>query len=929
MPWNRIDVRVNSVVSPLNSASWLELTDFSVGYYGIATCTLTDKRIKHEQTALAYPNDLIELSIDHFSNIIWKGRVSKYVPGGVTQEGVTVECVRLEDILRRRTCRWNSIPNRSYNRSFLTDVTAPDFDGTVSDTHRWTLGQILVDVLEHAFGINTPSRLIANGGFANGPLVSAIPLHHPDPTSVTDPYASVATLGPARDYLDQLIWDAAEIMALLDIRIPDLSFQHMDLWEVIEAIVQGGGEHGVFIDPTQEHTPRLVVHKFSTSTLCQLQVGQHGTHVETPSFRVKDDQWEYSDEHVKNIIVIEGTGTIGHTDPTLPEANPLSGKLDKIDAAGKFYRVRNQDVAPFLIGYDAVDHRALTNSEKKNAVRPRLWKDGALYTDQIATWIPPGLLCLEKGVTTGDLRIEAMFEKPFQIRVGPGPGECTQRPAIGPGSVARYPVPTAFDAFVQFGIAKELHLHEPEFTDGGRKMEQMRNIAQTLPPTGSKPDGKFVVAPMQRRKLDALGVAQFMLATERDDTGYMVQYAEEVQRRFRDISIKLTLTLDGIRLEDLWRLDGNEVGLRKRVSLIGLEGNRWSDAQLQVMSVRVSPPKNEMIVECSSTIYNVTKMYPHIWKRRVEKQKSDKTAQAVHDLMYGDTVADQGSPAPDGEPSLQGMRQLAHDSPSPRFVRYPGFRKHVAMVTAVPETGLGVYEGTRIDEFYQDESTDTTVKFFNLNETLGGTVLLAIRDVVGVFPVYRDSLQILLGNMSGSNVEVQQDEANVSVGTAIDTTFKAVLYDRKPFLIPYDLNDPIFAGGGGHCPPLLQPLFRGEYSWFEVEEEPSGIGRWRLKEGGRFGVAGQCDAAHEYNRSNTAVEREQMVVDMHEGGSFSVDVGSSCPSSDDVPSTESYFGESGSVRSTEKRYWFNLNIPRSCFGNPYVIGDGLNNDFPP
>ena len=218
-PWNQCDIRVNGVTSPLGTGGWLEFKELTVGYYGITSVTLTDNRIKHEATSLAYPNDLIELSIDGFATILWKGRVSKYKPGGVAKEGVEVECVPLESLMRRRICRWNLKPEWQYNQSFLTDTTSPGYSGTLvsPNDHRWTLGEILIDVLEHAFGINTASRTTAGGGYANMPLVSDIPKHHPDPSSVTNPYMSVPVPGPARDYLDQLIWDPAEIKNLLNL----------------------------------------------------------------------------------------------------------------------------------------------------------------------------------------------------------------------------------------------------------------------------------------------------------------------------------------------------------------------------------------------------------------------------------------------------------------------------------------------------------------------------------------------------------------------------------------------------------------------------------------------------------------------------------------------------------------------------------------
>lgn len=786
MAFDRIDAKINGLSSPLGTGGWVELSAFEVGYYGISTCTLTQKNIKHEATALAYPNDLIELSRDGFASILWKGRVSKYTPGGVAQEGVTVECVRLEDVLSRRICRWNAKSMYSYNQGLQTDTSSPSYDGNVTITspsdHRWTLGQILIDVLEHAVGINTTSRLTAGGGYANFPIVSNIPLHHPDPSSVTNPYASVVTPGPARDYLDQLIWDPAEILALLNFRIPDVQFRDMDLWSVIEQIVSEGGEHGVFIDPTQQYTPRLIVHKFSNSTLVTVRAGARGVHAETPSVRLLQDDWVFDDTHVKNLIVIQGADIIGSTNPTLPSTDPLSGKMDQIDATGNVWRVRNQDAFSFLSGNEVTDPRNMQpaivppppagGGDDKKEIRPLLYIGSTPYTTEDALWIGQGICCVKTPLAGQDVRVKAMFAKPFQVVVGPDAASNSRYPAFGP-----------FDAYdglkpdgSRFRIVKEMHISAPEFTAIARKQEQeFPGIFSRPPKAGSKmPGGKLAIVPLQRRKTDALGYRKlFLSVSDRDDVAVMRAYAEEYQRRFRDLSVKLTLTLTGILLEDLWQNSGAEIGLRKRVSLIGLDGNKWSDAQLQVMSVRVDVQNNRTIVECSSTIYNMTKgLNPVIWSRRKAKQKQEKHETDLETLLRADQLGDQGGPAPDGEATLRGFRQLSHQSPMPMFERYPGFRSHLVEITAVPTPkfpyvsgGLGVYTGRRVDEFYEkDDAVDTIVKFFHPREDQGGKVLLKVGDRVVVSPVQRDSLSIFLSKEDeGSHVEVEQDEAHVSV----------------------------------------------------------------------------------------------------------------------------------------------------------------------
>lgn len=155
------------------------------------------------------------------------------------------------------------------------------------------------------------------------------------------------------------------------------------------------------------------------------------------------------------------------------------------------------------------------------------------------------------------------------------------------------------------------------------------------------------------------------------------------------------------------------------------------------------------------------------------------------------------------------------------------------------------------------------------------------------------------------------------------SSFWAVLFDKVSIQIDPDAadsSDPLF--NVPDCPPRLLPLYRGEYSWMEVEPNIYDPGEMKPKKNGRFGIAGECDGAWEINRSNANVHVERMVVRMYRGQSESC-----LPSSDQqISSDVRLFQSSWSASSTNFRYWFNLAVPREDCANRYVISAHPLND---
>lgn len=640
-----IDLRINGLTPVLGG--YVELLSFQTGYFGPTDATIVDKWHRHEDPSVPLrPGDLIEISNDGFASLRFKGRVTHVTPGGMSDEGVTWRVQGLSYILNRWIAKWNEWSDMSYNSNFQMQVDAPQSltgsvgSGTINKKARWSLGEIIIDVLEHAFGINTPSRFTVGGGYANMPSVSDIPMHHPTPDTVQNPYAHLYPAGAARDYIDQLVWYPAQLKSLLDIYVPNLNFTDEHLWDLIESIVQQAGEHGVFIDPSVRTRPELIVHKFSTSVSVPIWAGELTASAETSKYRILDDQWTMDLDNVANVIRIEGAPTVGSTMGPGDTQPSTDGKLTKLDGAGKVWRVQNQDVAKWVWGWDATDvtqnFRDLNVSQYEN-YGPVLYKDGAPYTANPVMWLPRGLM-LSKVALSGDLRVRTLYAKPFVVKVGPAAGFCGQRPTSGMGSVPLYPNATKFDVFNNYGFVREQTYSMPDFVKGTAQVQQQWGALESQPPPNpTRNDGKFEHSLSSSEGMAAKGYQAIAESpTVRDDTGHMIVLAEETQRRLRDEMIRCRLTIDQIKLSDLYAAAGAvEPGLRKNVHILGLVRNRWSDIALQVMSVDADVHNDRMVLECATTVEMVSWRPPAVQRRFKESRllnRALKKGQSIEDI---------------------------------------------------------------------------------------------------------------------------------------------------------------------------------------------------------------------------------------------------------------------------------------------------------
>lgn len=142
----------------------LEIESMEMGYAFPARMTVTSKA--DHDVGLAYMSNWVEMAVSHdeFVTIDFWGYVNTNNPLGITREGIRYEVIGLEAMLNNYVMAWNNMTAYVYNPKNIVDWNSPK--GT-----RWTLKQIIHDVLEHMFGVPAVDAITY-------PYGSAIYPHH-------------------------------------------------------------------------------------------------------------------------------------------------------------------------------------------------------------------------------------------------------------------------------------------------------------------------------------------------------------------------------------------------------------------------------------------------------------------------------------------------------------------------------------------------------------------------------------------------------------------------------------------------------------------------------------------------------------------------------------------------------------------------------
>ena len=172
----------------------LNIIAVTVSYIESDFATLELNGVRHDELPAWLLNNA-RVTIKEDGTTVFDGRVRVNEPGGVAKEGATFRAYGARYFLDKEIiCRING----SATKEWMPNGSATDAGGPLHRVdRRWTVGEALLDIFEHARGIPLEG--------------TALPEHHENPTDVHDTYLS-----------DEFIasYDAADIKAKLDVPLP-------------------------------------------------------------------------------------------------------------------------------------------------------------------------------------------------------------------------------------------------------------------------------------------------------------------------------------------------------------------------------------------------------------------------------------------------------------------------------------------------------------------------------------------------------------------------------------------------------------------------------------------------------------------------------------------------------------------------------------
>ena len=273
--------------------------DTTVTINGVARTDLTVRRITQSYVApwsceLAYVgrhdvqpvpcriNEWVHVRDVETGTLLFRGNITQISPGGVADEGIALLAqgrrFRLENepvnINGSGAYIWNT---RGYLCSHGSGEDSPGRDGG-----KWTVGEIIIDILEHALGLPAAG--------------SDIPGHHSSPGCVTDPYLTAD---------DILAYDAADWLAL-DSMIGEFGVDNTPVAVAISELVSmNGGFYGWFIDPYG--VLRLI--DLDTLPETDIEAGVLGQwqDADDTSFSLLDNRLDWSLDGVYSEVMVQGT----------------------------------------------------------------------------------------------------------------------------------------------------------------------------------------------------------------------------------------------------------------------------------------------------------------------------------------------------------------------------------------------------------------------------------------------------------------------------------------------------------------------------------------------------------------------------------------------------------------------------------------------
>jgi len=277
---------------------------------------------EHEQAPSIPPNAEVDLK-DDSDNLRFSGTLIDVTPGGVLKEGVEYvargrrQTLEDEPVLINGSS-WYVWNPRGAHCSHKGVHDSPNNDGS-----KWTVGQIIIDILEHALGLPGGGSDIAN--------------HHGDSDDVTDTYLTSDTIDS---------YTAADILAI-DTVIGEFSVSNTPVAQAIQYLLEAaGGFYGWYIQP--DGTLRVL--DLSGLSAVNVQAGQDGHWVDEggTDYRLLSNELTWSLEGVYSRVAIQGSDKVVQVKPANLEGsgNPASnggGEMEYVGLIDSKYVYRAED----------------------------------------------------------------------------------------------------------------------------------------------------------------------------------------------------------------------------------------------------------------------------------------------------------------------------------------------------------------------------------------------------------------------------------------------------------------------------------------------------------------------------------------------------------------------------------------------------------
>ena len=222
--------------------------------------------------------------ISEGATVRFRGRITEVRPGGVAEEGVSFLAHDARWRLENEPVRINGRGFYVWNqRGSTCNEGLGGYDSPGADGGKWTCGEIVLDILEHALGLPAGGSDIAG--------------HHGDGCCVTATYLTAD---------DVAGYTASDILAL-DSVCGEFSVDNTPVAQAISLLLGlNGGFYGWRIDPA---SGELVVVDLDALPATDLEAGQLGQWQDAAGtdYRLLDNRLEWSLDGVCSTIVIQGT----------------------------------------------------------------------------------------------------------------------------------------------------------------------------------------------------------------------------------------------------------------------------------------------------------------------------------------------------------------------------------------------------------------------------------------------------------------------------------------------------------------------------------------------------------------------------------------------------------------------------------------------